>query len=51
MLCYQDKINILTKDLESQRLASEEKLYCQNRAFDSLKQLEAEKAEVSDELA
>lgn len=51
MLCYQDKINILTKDLESQRLASEEKSYCQNRAFDSLKQLEAEKAEVSDELA
>ena len=48
---YQEKINVLTRDLESQRLSNEEKSLIQHRAFDALKQLEAGKAQVDDELA
>ena len=48
---YQDKINVLTKDLQSQRFYNEEKALVQQRSFDSLKQLETAKAKVEDELA
>ena len=51
MQIYQDQINVLTKDLESQRYSNEEKSLIQHRAFDALKVLEADKAQVVDELA
>ena len=50
MKVYQDKISSLTKDLEAQRRANDEKIESQNRAFDSLNQLEAEKAKLGDEV-
>ena len=51
MLNYQSQIAVLTSDLESQRLANEEKSLIQHRAFDALEKLEAQKAQIDDELA
>ena len=44
MHAYQDKISVLTEDLKEQRLSNEEKSEIQHRSFDTLKQLETEKA-------
>ena len=48
MHTYQDQISVLTEDLKEQRLSNEEKSEIQHRAFDALKQLETEKAQVDD---
>ena len=51
MQTYQEQIATLTSDLENQRSVNEVKADEQNRVFDAMKQLEADKAKVDDELA